>query len=152
MYIIERVHTFHWVDRYGCAGLKIRLRWTEDSISLGYRFDFIGWKSQFRWLNNMAALAERSSSVSWMKHLSYQNEALELSESELSHVVQERAEGPKAPSPGRVGQNLWNSVWMIWLGIIGIIRFASLLGDPPERLTEERAYPVLRIFYSKKSF
>ena len=53
-----------------------------------------------------------------MKHLSYQNEALELSESELSHVVQERAEGPKAPSPGhrpglgasapsgRVGQNL----------------------------------------------
>ena len=35
-----------------------------------------------------------------MKHLSYQNEALELSESELSHVVQERAEGPKTPSPG----------------------------------------------------
>ena len=33
-----------------------------------------------------------------MKHLSYQNEALELSESELSHVVQERAEGPKAPT------------------------------------------------------
>ena len=41
-----------------------------------------------------------------MKHLSYQNEALELSESELSHVVQERAEGPKAPSPGqRPGYN-----------------------------------------------
>ena len=41
-----------------------------------------------------------------MKHLSYKNEALELSESELSHVVQERAEGPKAPSPGhRPGYN-----------------------------------------------
>ena len=54
----------------------------------------------------MAALAERSSSVIRMKHLSYQNEALELSESELSHVVQERAEGPKAPSPGhRPGYN-----------------------------------------------
>ena len=64
MYIIEQVHTFHCVDRYDCVGLKIRLRWAEDSISLGYRFDFIGWKSQFRWLNNMAVLAERSSSVS----------------------------------------------------------------------------------------
>lgn len=64
MYAIEQVHPFHGVDRYGCVGLKIRLRWAEDSISLGYRFDFIGWKSQFRWLNNMAVLAERSSSVS----------------------------------------------------------------------------------------
>ena len=42
MYVIEQVHTFHCVDRYGCVGLKIRLRWAEDSISLGYRFDFIG--------------------------------------------------------------------------------------------------------------
>ena len=41
---------------------------------------------------------------------------------------------------------------MIWLGIIGIIRFASLLGDPPERLTEERAYPVLRFFILKNLF
>ena len=64
MYVIEQVHTFHCVDRYDCVGVKIRLRWAEDSISLGYRFDFIGWKSQFRWLNNMAMLAERSSSVS----------------------------------------------------------------------------------------
>ena len=32
MYVIEQVHTFHCVDRYDCAGLKIRLRWAENSI------------------------------------------------------------------------------------------------------------------------
>ena len=42
MYIIEQVHTFHCVDRYGCAGLKIRLRWAEDSTSLGGRVDCVG--------------------------------------------------------------------------------------------------------------
>ena len=42
MYIIEQVHTFHCVDRYGCAGLKIRLRWAEDLISLGERVKFVG--------------------------------------------------------------------------------------------------------------
>lgn len=34
---------------------------------------------------------------------------------------------------------------------LGIIRFASLLGDPPERLTEERTYPALRFFFILKN-
>lgn len=58
MYVIEQVHTFHCVDRYDCAGLKIRLRWAEDSISLGGRFDFVGLKIRLRWVEESISLAE----------------------------------------------------------------------------------------------
>ena len=42
MYAIEQVHTFHCVDRYDCAGRKIRFHWVIDSTSLGGRVNFVG--------------------------------------------------------------------------------------------------------------
>ena len=77
MYVIAQVHTFHWVYGYDFAGWRIRLRWVEDSTSLGDGFDFAGWKSQFRWLNEALDVAEWSG---WSCRMKYLNKAIDVAE------------------------------------------------------------------------
>lgn len=38
---IESLHTAVLAPKYGCVGLKIRLRWLEDMTSLARRFEFV---------------------------------------------------------------------------------------------------------------
>ena len=69
MFFIAQVHTFHWADTSDCAGLKIRLRWLEDSIALAWRYDFVVSKIRIRKQNETDLFAEWSGWVSWMKWL-----------------------------------------------------------------------------------
>ena len=77
MYVMAQVHTFHWIEGYDCAGLRIRLRWVKDTTSLGDGFDFAGWKRQFRWLNKALDVAEWSG---WCCRMKYLNEAVDVAE------------------------------------------------------------------------
>ena len=49
--------------------------------------------------------------------MEYDNISVGYENTELSHVVQERAEGPKAPSPGRMGKT---GVFNLWVKKVGI--------------------------------
>lgn len=51
-------HVRHSTSSYVLLRRRIRLRWVEDSTSLGDGFDFVGWKRQFRWLNEALEVAE----------------------------------------------------------------------------------------------
>ena len=77
MYVIAQVHTFHWVEGYDFAGLKIRLRWVKDTNSLGGRYDFTGWKIRLHWVEESISLAEWSGRSSIMKYL---NKAIDVAE------------------------------------------------------------------------
>lgn len=70
MFFIAQVHTFHWADTSDCAGLKIRLRWLEDSIALAWRYDFVVSKIRIRKQNETDLFAEWSGCVCRMKWLS----------------------------------------------------------------------------------
>ena len=44
--------------RYGCVGLRIRLRWVKDSIASGCRYGCIGLRIWLNWVTQTAVLAD----------------------------------------------------------------------------------------------
>ena len=44
--------------RYGCVGLRIRLRWVKDSTALGCRYGCIGLRIWLNWVTQTAVLAD----------------------------------------------------------------------------------------------
>ena len=56
--------------RYGCVGLRIRLRWVKDSIVSGCRYDCVGLRIRLHRVTQSAVLADWATWVVWLSHLS----------------------------------------------------------------------------------